>query len=145
MLNQYINNDTTGDKKKKQKTDIFQKLINDIFNLSEEEMWTQRNLDCHQPKKKSRYTEKVKVDRQIERLYSMKEEVCPHDIDTIYKKTLEDQLTENFIAKKQWVRRWKPTIESSINRAKQNDTTSNKLIWDCFNHGKRPFHRVDRS
>ena len=78
-------------------------------------------------------------------MYSIKEEVCPHDIDTIYKKTLEDQLTENVIAKKQWVCRWKPTIESSINRAKRNDTTRNKLIWDCFNHGKRPFHRVDRS
>ena len=62
ILNPYINNVTKGDKTKKRKTDIFQKLINDIFNLCEEEMWTQRNLDRHQPKNKSRYTETVKVD-----------------------------------------------------------------------------------
>ena len=47
--------------------DLFKKFDDNAKgNLSEEEVWTQRNLDWHCPKNKSRYTETVKVDQQIE-------------------------------------------------------------------------------
>lgn len=66
------------DKKKKSK-DVFQYLIEQIFIITEEELWIQRILDRYEPSNKSRYTEVNKIDWEIQKLYGLVDEVWPND------------------------------------------------------------------
>lgn len=122
-------------KKKKQK-DVFQKLIEKMFIVCDEEMWKQRNLDRYKPKNKRNYAAIIQVDREIRHLYGLRDEVCTDDIATFYKTDLETQLAQPLHVKKRWITRWKPTIQSSRKRAKRDATRNTKAIWTFYRTSK---------
>ena len=51
---------------------------------------------------------------------------------------LETQLAQTLQAKKRWITRWKPTIQSSRNRAKRDATRNTKAIWSFFGASQKP-------
>ena len=63
ITNPYDEDSENKTKKKKKQKDMFQKLIEKMFAVCEEEMWKQRNLDRHKPKNKSNYATIIHVDR----------------------------------------------------------------------------------
>lgn len=115
---------------------MFQKLIEKMFAVCEEEMWKQRNLDRHKPKNKSNYATIIHVDRQIRQLYRLSDKVCIDGISTLYKMELETRLAQPLYAKKKWITRWKPTIQLSRKRAKRDATCNTKAI--------QSFYRTDK-
>ena len=130
--------------KKKQKGNVFQRLISKLFLLAKDEMWRQRNLDRHNPKNKTNYSAVIKVDRQIKELYGLRDQVCVDDIDTCYKMSMDDLITSETITKQNWVQRWRNTIMSSVKRAKRDDTGNVTKIWQHFGLTTRPTKTVDR-
>ena len=71
-------------KKKKKEKDMYQHLIERIFVIAEEEIWIQQNQDRHQPNHKNSYTQVIKVDREIRKLYGQSDDVRPADREDIY-------------------------------------------------------------
>ena len=130
-------NQTKGKKKKKKKKskDVFQHLIERIFIITEEALWKQRNLDRHQPKNKTRYTEVIKTDREIRQLYGLADQVRPTDKDTFYSTNLKQRLSQPLYAKWKWIIRWKAAIRSSIKRSKR-EATDAKPIWTYYSKKK---------
>lgn len=90
----HITNPYEKDKHKKQKKKnkskyVFQYFIERIFVITEEELWIQRNLNRHQSSNKSSYTEIIKVDREIRKLYVLSDEVQPAGRDDYYSTDIE--------------------------------------------------------
>ena len=103
--------DKDKDKKEKKKSkDVFQHLIERMFVIAEEELWIQRNLDRHQPNHKNSYTEVIKVDREIQKLYGQSDEVQPADREDLYSIDLEQRLSQTMNEKRKWIIRWSATI-----------------------------------
>ena len=125
------------EKKKKKSKDVFQHLIERIFVIAEEELWTQRNLDRHQPSNKSSYTEVIKVDREIRKLYGLYDEVRPADRDNFYSTDIEQRLLQTIHEKRRWIIRWSATIRSSIKRNKREAAADNP-IWSYYNCTREP-------
>lgn len=130
-------------KKKKQKDkDVFQHLIERIFVIAEEEILIQRNQDRHQPNHKNSYTEVIKVDQEIRKLYGQSDDVRPADREDIYSIDLEQRLSQTMNEKRKWIIRWSAIIRSSIKRYKREVTTANP-IWSYYNCTKEPKTTVD--
>ena len=73
-------------KKKKKKTDRFQVLIQIFFRSAGETMWKQRNKDWHQPGgNKTNLSATTKVDRDVQGLYRMMEQVRVDDCAEFFK------------------------------------------------------------
>ena len=143
MINPYVHNKTEKHqnkkkkKKKKKKTkDVFQHMIERIFVITEETLWKQRNLDRHQPNNKTRYTEVIKTDREIRKLYGLSDHVRPTDKDEFYSTDLKQRLAQPLHEKRKWILRWKATIRSSIKRNKRAAAEANP-IWSYY-AGKKP-------
>ena len=142
--NPYDNNNAREKKKKKKKKkDPFQELIEAIFNICDDELWNQRNLDRHKPKNKTNYTAVIKTDREIRKLYGYWNEVRAIDTDTLYKVDLETKLKETMHEKSKWIIRWKPAILSSRARAKREGVSNTKPIWKHFGNTTKPKHKVN--
>ena len=103
VTNPYDDDKVKKEKKKKREKDIFQALIEKFFVICQEEMWEQRNLDCHKPNNKRNYAAVIKTDREVSKLYGLKDEVCPNDRDQFYDVNLETRLAQTLSAKQQWV------------------------------------------
>ena len=58
------------EKKKKKPPNVFQTLIGSIFTAAHEEMWTQRNKDCHGCNNRTSATAVEKIDKQVQFLYN---------------------------------------------------------------------------
>ena len=129
-------------KKKKKEKDVFQHLIERIFVIAEEEIWIQRNRDRHQPNHKNSYTEVIKVDREIRKLYGQSDEVRLADREDIYSIDLEQKLSQPMNEKRRWIIRWRATIQSSIKRNKREAATANP-IWSYYNCTKEPKKTID--
>ena len=127
----------TKKKKKKKEKDVFQHLIERIFVIAEEEIWIQRNQDRYQPNHKNSYTEVIKVDREIQKLYGQSDDVRPADREDIYSIDLEQRLSQTMNEKRKWIIKWSATIRSSIKRYKREVTTANP-IWLYYNCTKEP-------
>ena len=124
-------------KRKKKGKDVFQHLIERIIVIAEEELWIQRNLDRHQLNHKNSYTEVIKVDQEIRKLYGQSDEFRPADRDDLYSIDLEQRLSQTMNEKRKWTIRWSATIGSSIKRNKREAATANP-IWSYYNCTKEP-------
>ena len=103
VSNPYEDDKNKNKKNKKKSKDVFQNLIEQIFEITEKELWKQRCLDRHQPKNKSRYTEIIKTDREISKLYGLADEVKPADKETFFPLDLENRLSQPLHEKKRWI------------------------------------------
>ena len=129
--------DADSNRNEKKKKDAFQGLIEKIFNVCEDEMWKQRNLDRHKPNNGSNYSAIIKVDREIRCLYGYRDEVCTDDSPIFYKTEIDTLLAQTLKTKQQWITRWKPAILSSRKRATRDATRNTKPIYKFFG-GKKP-------
>ena len=137
VSNPYEKDKEKKEKKKQKSKDIFQHLIERIFVIAEEELWTQRNLDRRRPSNKSSYTEVIKVDREIRRQYGLYDEVRPADRDIFYSLDIEQRLSQTIHEKRKWIIRWRDTIRSSIKRNKIRAATDNP-IWSYYDRKTEP-------
>lgn len=118
-----INNNKKGDaltkKKKKQKSNVFKRIIWSIFDIVET-MWRQKNKDrhCHENGKIMSTT--VKPNRTVKGLYVMCELVMSDDIDTYFDVDINTHLNDSLCSKWGWIERWKNCIYASVKRAKQD-------------------------
>ena len=119
-------------RKRKKEKDIFQALIKKFFVICQEEMWEQQNLDRHKPNNKRNYAAVIKTDREVSKLYELKDEVCPNDRDQLYDLNLETCLAQTLSAKQKWVIRWKPRIKASQKRAQQDSLIDTKPLTQRF-------------
>lgn len=106
-------------------------MIERIFVITEETLWKQRNLDRRQPDNKTRYTEVIKTDREIRKLYGLSDHVRPTDKDDFYSTDLKQRLAQPLHEKRKWILRWKATIRSSIKRNKKAAAEANP-IWSYY-------------
>ena len=69
------------EKKKKKPPNVFQTLIGSIFTAAHEEMWTQRNKDCHGCNNCTSATAVEKIDKQVKFLYNKIDSVLTYKCD----------------------------------------------------------------
>ena len=142
VTNPYDDDKVKKEKKKKREKDIFQALIEKFFVICQEEMWEQRNLDRHRPNNKRNYAAVIKTDREVSKLYGLKDEICPNDKDQFYDVNLETRLAQTLSAKQQWVVRWKPAIKACQKRAKRDSLINTKPIWQHYGSSVKPKFKI---
>ena len=85
----------------------------------------------------------IKTDREVSKLYVLKDEVCPNDRDQFYNVNLEIRLAQTLSAKQQWVVRWKLVIiKASQKRAKRDSLINTKPIWQHYGSSVKPKFKI---
>ena len=124
---------------------MFQTLIGSIFTAAHEEMWTQRNKDCHRRTNRTSATAVEKIDKQVKFLYTKIDSVLTYEHEKYFPLPLHTMLQRTFKQKQQWVTRWKTGISHSKKRAKKEAANKTLPIWQYFTKHKKPNSPVKRN